>query len=73
MAFTAPEDNVYTFTRDNKTTITTLSLKANETGKVQLPSGIYEVSVSKREPVAIDLSGKEKETIGAGANEVVCI
>lgn len=69
MAFTAPEDNVYTFTRDNKTTITTLSLKANETGKVQLPSGIYEVSVSKREPVAIDLSGKEKETIGAGATK----
>lgn len=69
MAFTAPEDNVYTFTRDNKTTITTISLKANETGKIELPFGIYEVSVSKREPVAIDLSGKEKETIGAGATK----
>lgn len=69
MAFTAPEDNVYTFTRDNKTLITTLSLKANETGKVELSSGIYEVLVSKREPVVIDLSGKEKETIGAGATK----
>ncbi|MDE6363574.1 MAG: Ig-like domain-containing protein, partial [Lachnospiraceae bacterium] len=67
MVFTAPEDNVYTFTRDNKLTLATISLNANETGKISLPYGTYEVSVSKREPAAIDMSGKEKETIGAGA------
>lgn len=62
IAFTAPEDNYYTFT-DKKTGEPRLylGLKAGETRVIRLSAGTY--TVTKREPVAIDDKGLTDQSI----------
>lgn len=66
MVFTAPEDNVYTFKRDNKTVLKTIDLKAGEEYPFLLPVGNYEVSVSKRNPEKITAEGVSNVSVAAG-------